>query len=286
MNYDLFLKSLSRYVMAIVCICFYILLGCSTGQLTGNNSEGYSLSPGASRIGKSFLRAASSPLTLVPAFGAAATFFSGNDKHISDWAYSHTPVFGSREQAKSFSNYLLIAAGGSAITAMTAQVLTNPGSSDGYCYPAGVTFASAGIAIGSTALVVEPLQINSGRERPNKSDNLSFPSGHASYCTAIATIASYNAALLPVSSGYRISWEAGTYALAAGTAWARVEAGKHYMSDVLAGWAIGHFFSQLACEAFLGSSADSIANKFDLQLNPVPGHLSLGVGFSMPLSLR
>ena len=40
--------------------------------------------------------------------------------------------------------------------------------------------------------------------------------------------------------------------LAAGTAWARVEAGKHYPTDVLAGAAIGHFLTAVIHDSFMG----------------------------------
>ena len=40
--------------------------------------------------------------------------------------------------------------------------------------------------------------------------------------------------------------------IAAGTAWARIEAGEHYPSDVLVGYALGHFFSAFIQDAFLG----------------------------------
>ena len=40
--------------------------------------------------------------------------------------------------------------------------------------------------------------------------------------------------------------------LTAGTAWARVEAGEHYPSDVLVGVALGNFMGAFFTEAFLG----------------------------------
>jgi hypothetical protein len=42
------------------------------------------------------------------------------------------------------------------------------------------------------------------------------------------------------------------YSLAVGTAWARVEAKKHFPSDVLAGAALGSFISAFVHDAFLG----------------------------------
>jgi membrane-associated phospholipid phosphatase len=52
----------------------------------------------------------------------------------------------------------------------------------------------------------------------------------------------------PVQTGLR----RGLTGLAAGTAWARVEGGVHFPSDVLAGAALGNFMGRLFQHAFLG----------------------------------
>ena len=44
----------------------------------------------------------------------------------------------------------------------------------------------------------------------------------------------------------------GFFTLSAGTAWARVEGGVHYPSDVLAGAALGNFTAVLLHDLFLG----------------------------------
>jgi membrane-associated phospholipid phosphatase len=63
----------------------------------------------------------------------------------------------------------------------------------------------------------------------------------------------------------RLGLGAGIETLAAGTAWARVEAGAHYPSDVLAGAALGRFVSVLLHDAFLDSSTPPIVS---LELAP------------------
>jgi len=44
----------------------------------------------------------------------------------------------------------------------------------------------------------------------------------------------------------------GVAGIAAGTAWATIEANRHYPSDVLSGYALGHFLSAFINDAFLG----------------------------------
>ena len=45
--------------------------------------------------------------------------------------------------------------------------------------------------------------------------------------------------------------------LATSVSWARVEAGKHFPSDVLAGAALGHFLSAFIHDAFMGLPRDN-----------------------------
>jgi membrane-associated phospholipid phosphatase len=69
-----------------------------------------------------------------------------------------------------------------------------------------------------------------GRERPNEQDNKSFPSGHASNSFALAAVAERH-----------YGWKVGVPAyLVAGLVGAsRLEQDKHYLSDVVAGAALG-----------------------------------------------
>lgn len=78
--------------------------------------------------------------------------------------------------------------------------------------------------------VVEVLKSSTHKMRPDGSDNKSFPSGHAAVAFSAAQY-------LQMKGG----WEYGApaYAVASYVAYARVDAKKHYWSDVVAGGAIG-----------------------------------------------
>jgi membrane-associated phospholipid phosphatase len=75
------------------------------------------------------------------------------------------------------------------------------------------------------------LKVTVRRERPDGSNNLSFPSGHASNAFALATVAERH-----------YGWKVGvpTYALAGAIAYSRVVHDKHYLSDTLAGATLGY----------------------------------------------
>jgi hypothetical protein len=57
---------------------------------------------------------------------------------------------------------------------------------------------------------------------------------------------------MQISRSAEIAADSGLVLLTAGTAWARVEAKRHYPADILAGMAIGHFISSFVNDAFLG----------------------------------
>ena len=90
------------------------------------------------------------------------------------------------------------------------------------------------------------------RERPDGSDTESLPSGHATRAFAYVANSRRNLDLMKMSGTARNAFKAWVTARAAGTAWARVEGGKHYPTDVLVGAALGNFVAVLMHDAFLG----------------------------------
>jgi len=77
----------------------------------------------------------------------------------------------------------------------------------------------------------ELIKVAVGRERPNQEDDKSFPSGHTSNAFALATVAERH-----------YGWKVGVpaYLLAGLVGASRLEQDKHYLSDVVAGAALGY----------------------------------------------
>ena len=86
--------------------------------------------------------------------------------------------------------------------------------------------AAFGASMGTTYVLKFSVQ----RERPDGSDTRSFPSGHSA--------ATFQSAVF-IHKRYGLKYAALAYAGAAFTAYSRVYAQKHYVSDVLAGAVIG-----------------------------------------------
>lgn len=134
-----------------------------------------------------------------------------------------------------------------------------------------------GSAVLLTEGVTHALKITTDRTRPNGENQSSFPSGHASGAFALATLTSRNLDSLSLPDGARLGLQATSYAVAGSVAWARVEAHKHFPSDVLAGAAIGHFISAFIHDAFLELPQEV---GIDLEIGPVEREAMLAISWS------
>ena len=112
-----------------------------------------------------------------------------------------------------------------------------------------------------------------GRERPDGSSATSFPSGHSATAFAAAT-------LICRESGP--AWGLPAYGVAGLTAWSRVDAGRHHVSDVLAGAALGCFVAGVVDALHFGSGPGrGIVGRCRLEAGPTAD--GVGVGVSLDL---
>jgi len=85
-------------------------------------------------------------------------------------------------------------------------------------------------------ILTQALKVSVQRERPNR-ENFSFPSGHASNAFAVATV---------VSHYYGRKWGIPLFVLSTFVGLSRLEAGKHWPSDLVAGAALGYISGSTA----------------------------------------
>jgi len=259
------MKKTRLLALVILVSIGYLLCGCSTLSNGRGWGQDATLKPGWEAVRESAVRAAKSPYTWAPLAGAAILQINDWDSELADWASENTPVFGSQQSARDASGVLKdISAAAWLVTALA----TPSGDSSGEWLAA----KSKGIAVGAAASlltggITSAVKNWSDRTRPDGSDNDSFPSGHSSSAAAYATLAARNVQSIDMGPNLRKTMEIGFGVIAAGTAWARVEGGVHYPSDVLAGMALGHFVAAFINDAFMGLS-DSANGSVALALSP------------------
>jgi len=227
-----------------------ILGGCGTMANGRGWGQDATLAPGWDRVGRAAWNALAAPETWAPAAGAVAFHEIGNaDQKVSDWASRSTPVFGSQDHASRMSDDLAMAAD----VIWVASAVAAP-SGDAFDDWFANKLKGLGVQTGTTILLhstVSGLKDAFERTRPNGEPG-SMPSGHASNASLASTMASKNIETMGWSDTAVAVTQFGLGTLTAAASWARVEAQKHYPSDVLAGIALGHFFGAFFTDAFLG----------------------------------
>jgi membrane-associated phospholipid phosphatase len=170
------------------------------------------------------------------------------DHEISEWAVERQPLFGRDAESASYdlrdattAAWLVTLLAADSGGADFGETIRNKGAA------AAVELAAVGVSEGLTWGLKEA----TGRERPNGANDKSFVSGHASAAATRAALAARNLDHVDLPDWGRTGLKIGFHALALGSAWARVEAEKHYPSDVLAGAALGNFVANFMVNAFL-----------------------------------
>ena len=118
-----------------------------------------------------------------------------------------------------------------------------------------------------------------GRERPFGQGHTSFPSSHASAGAAFGTLTARNLDSIEVPPPLRAGLKAGTYTAVAALAWARVETGSHFPSDVLGGIAIANFVTAFIHYSFLGLPLARSGVSVGVVPQAEGGLLSVGLSF-------
>jgi len=256
----------SQLLLAACCLCS----ACTSLPDGSRWGDAATLTPGWQRVKVSAVDAAKSPWVWGPLAGAAVLQVDSWDEDVADWATDEAPVFGSVQNAEDWSDGLRDAS----VLGYAASVLATPsGDLDGDWLAAKTRGTLVGVgAFVATSTVTSGLKSLTSRERPNGTDDRSFPSGHASTAAVFDTLTVRNLQSIDTSPALRTTLEIGAGAITAGTAWARVEAGAHYPSDVLVGVALGNFMAAFFTEAFLGLEPGT---KFALSAEPTRGGASL-----------
>jgi membrane-associated phospholipid phosphatase len=109
------------------------------------------------------------------------------------------------------------------------------------------------------------------RPRPDGSDNLSFPSGHASTAFSLAAVANHH-----------YGWKVGVpaFAVATGIGLTRIESNRHNLSDVLAGATLGIIVGRTVGRL----DGDRPPKKRSISIGPATDPHGQGVGLGLAAS--
>ncbi|MFP5491744.1 MAG: phosphatase PAP2 family protein [Bacteriovoracia bacterium] len=95
------------------------------------------------------------------------------------------------------------------------------------------------------------IKIAEPRQRPNRLDNESFPSGHSARASSKRHLIAHNLEASDINPHVRNGINTINGLMTASVMWARVEANKHHLSDVLAGYSVGYFLSGVFYDSLL-----------------------------------
>ncbi len=247
-------RRMAPALLPAVAAVLVLIAGCGTMENGKGWGQDALLPIDGQRIAQAAYHAFLSPSTLVPLTGALAVRIDDFDQRISDWAVGHTPVFGSPNHAGIMSDYLRDAL---ILEALVTPLATPSGDTLKDWAPAKLQGYTVELgAMGAVGGATGVLKVETHRHRPDGSDAMSFPSGHTSAAFGCATLANRNLDSIDALEGIRPALEVTNMVLAAGVGWARVEAGKHYPSDVLFGAALGHFLTAFVHDAFMNLPKD------------------------------
>lgn len=257
------------------CVAALSLAACASQPGKPVWGEQATITPGWDRIGDAALKAVTDPFTWAPVAGALALQIGDLDNEIADWANKETPLFGSRGNADDASDWLRSAS----FATYVATALAAPAGDGGDWFGAKAKgFAVGGAAVAATELATRQTKIAAGRNRPLGQNDSSFPSRHASLTAVAARLSHETLRYYDLSRGETLAADAGLAGLVIVTAWARVEAGEHHPTDVLAGAALGNFFAVFATEAFLHPA---VGDNMALKVEPSRDGWVLSVTFAL-----
>jgi hypothetical protein len=266
---------ISTRVALVAVFAALLVASCGTTRSGTYWGETATLTPGGDRALGALRDAAYDPWTWAPLAGAAVLTIDDLDEQLSDWARDHTPVFGSTDDALDASHDLRALS----YDLWILSVIATPSGDradqwainkvQGYVLEWAGTLAAGGV----TDLLKDAVD----RERPDGSNQRSFPSGHATSAAAYSSLAWRNVEQMEMPVALRWTIGGVLFASAAGTAWSRVEAGDHFPTDVLVGGAIGNFFARFVHDCFLGPVQPVTTLAYG---DPQTGDWSIGFGLS------
>lgn len=239
--------------LLIFCFIIKFISGCASTTKSFQVDKITHKSSFTKVISQSAKKAFMNPNTWVPLTAATAIGVAGFDKTISSWASRNTYIYNSKIEASDTSDVLRKL---SNINYNITLFATPDGKNlDDYM---SNKLLSLGFTNGARTLVsgtTNTLKHKIGRERPDSSDLLSFPSGHTSSAVTHSILSQRFLEKAPIKKQHKTVLNLYYNIVGWGTAWGRVEAEKHYPTDILIGASIASFVSNFFYNAFIDNES-------------------------------
>lgn len=225
----------------------------------------------ASRIGSAIRKNAGNPHVWLPVVGAGIAHWGGYDRPISKAVVQEKAIYNNKTNtghwSDQFNDILLYQMYGSIL-------LTSSMGEDESLSQWALNKTKGGLVVNlassSTRYARGQLAKSFRRQRPNRSDHMSFPSGHSTEAGSRNMLVAKNLDSIEMHPYLRTGIKSINTMMAVGTLWARLEGENHYPSDVLMGYALGSFVA--------GVVYDSLMNLDDgevLTIVPLPNEVAL-----------
>lgn len=205
-----------------------------------------------SKIKEAFVKNATSPHVWVPLIGAGAVHWAGYDKKISKSQVQEKAVFTTPKNTSYWSDHL----NNILLMEMYASIMFTSSMPEDDSLAKWAWAKTKGglvtnLASSSSRAGRDVLARWFKRERPNKIDNLSFPSGHSAEAGSRNMLISKNLDNTDMNPYLRTGIKIVNTGMASGTLWARLEGERHYPSDILTGYAVGSFIAGFVFDSLM-----------------------------------
>ena len=255
-----------RFIFGILACAIVLSAGCGTLKNDRKWGEDAFSQTSLERVGRAAYRAFFDWQTLLPAAGALVFRIDDYDAKVSDWAVKHRPIFQSNDGARTASDSIYV--GSFVETLVTALATPSGEDKKDWAYSKMKGLAVEGLAMGATGGVTVLLRNADHRTTPDKANNYSFPSGHASGAFSAVAMSNRNLDSISMPEKARFAIQSGNIFMATAMSWARVEEGRHYPTDVLVGAALGHFLTTFIHDSLIGLPE---TNGFGFSVLPMRG---------------
>jgi hypothetical protein len=195
------------------------------------------------QVKQAAVKSAKDPIVWAPAAAALAFSFDDHDENFVESVSEDNPIFDSQEDARDVSDDLESLAP----LFWLGTTLGTPTGTDGK-YDKRLKLKELRLGAGgviATSAVTDFFKHTADRERPDELNDESFPSRHASSVAVYSTLTMRYVDYYNLPKWGRKLSNGALIAIPYITGYARVEANRHFPSDVLAGIALGNFFGML-----------------------------------------